>query len=107
MLCVVLESWRSPHMAPVRKLTDRVVGNDELERVIAEGEAAGRIANLRQVRDYMCHRDRRDYWGGRLAAIAPGALDFHLRLQRAFNRLSLLTLRGLNQAGSGDPPGFR
>ena len=33
MLYVVLESWRSTHMAPVRELTDRVVGSYELERV--------------------------------------------------------------------------
>lgn len=82
-------------------LTDRVVGNAELERVIADGEAAGRVANLREVRNYMCHRDHRDYWQGRSAAIAEGALEFHLALQRAFNRLTLLTLRRLNAAGDG------
>ncbi|MFN2504279.1 MAG: hypothetical protein ABR540_08620 [Acidimicrobiales bacterium] len=102
MLYVALESWRSTQMAPVRELTDRVVGNAQLEDLISEGEASGRVANLRQVRDYMCHRDRRDYWEGRLAAIAGGAFDFHLALQRAFNRLTLLTLRNLNQAEAGD-----
>lgn len=106
MLYVVLESWRSKQMAPVRALVDSVVGTDELERVIADGEAAGRVANLRSVRDYMCHRDRRDYWEGRLAAIAEGALQFHLGLQREFNRVTLLTMRRLNETDAqGTSPG--
>lgn len=106
MLYVVLESWRSKQMAPVRALVDSIVGTDELERLIADGDAAGRVANLRHVRDYMCHRDRRDYWEGRLAAIAQGALQLHLGLQREFNRVTLLTMRHLNQAdaGQGTPP---
>lgn len=106
MLYVVLESWRSKQMAPVRALVDSVVGTDELERLIGDGEAAGRVANLRHVRDYMCHRDRRDYWEGRLAPIAEGALQFHVGLQRAFNELTLLTMRRLNDldARREDPP---
>lgn len=91
-LYVLVEAWRSPQMAPVREYVRSVVSIDELEAVLLAGEEDGSLAKMRDVRHYMCHRDRRQYWDdGRLAPC--GQVQYHVKLQSAFSKVLFAAVR--------------
>src|SRR5207245_34850 len=72
-LYVLSEAWKSQ---PIRHAQLRALARDEydaVEALLAAAVADGRMDNLRQVRDFMCHRDRREYWDtGHVAAALIG-----------------------------------
>ena len=96
-LYVLVEAWQSPQMAPVREYIGSVVSLDELTSLLKTGKTDGSLARMRETRNYMCHRDRREYWDdGRLAVC--GQLDYHVRLHRAF---SVVLLGAMKAAATG------
>jgi len=79
-------------MRETRAYVASVVTDARVEEILAEGEASGAIKSLRAVRDYMCHRDRREYWNaGRMAP--AGNLEFNMRLHDEFSRVLLAAMR--------------
>ncbi len=97
-LYILVECWRSEQMAPVRECVYALVPDCRIDELLREGDQDGRIAKLRDVRHYMCHRDHREYWDeGRLAV--AGELEFNSRLHSEFGRVLLLALRTAPAAG--------
>ena len=91
-LCVLIESWRSSQMAKVRDYVASVTPVDELTKLLDTGQADGSLARMREVRNYMCHRDRRKYWDdGRLVVV--GQLDYHMKVHAAFSEVLLAAVR--------------
>ena len=85
-LYVLVECWRSQQMREVRDFIQTKIPDCQIVQLLREGEKNGAIKALREVRDYMCHRDRRTYWDtGRLAV--AGNFDFNMRLHAEFSRV--------------------
>lgn len=96
-LYVLVEAWRSDHMAKVRAYVASVASLDELTALLDAGQADGRLRKMYQTRSYMCHRDRRRYWDdGRLAVC--GQLDYHVKVHAAFSRVLLGAIQQLEVA---------
>lgn len=91
-LYVLVEAWQSNPMEPVREHVSQAVDCSALDRMIDELSAEGDLAKMREVRDYMCHRDRREYWDVGRTALA-GLLPKHLALHDAFGAMLLEALR--------------
>lgn len=77
-LYVLVESWRSDAMAPVRTHISVVADTSSLHRLLDQGDRSGDIQKMRETRDYMVHRDRRQYWDAARLAVM-GQLPFHSR----------------------------
>lgn len=91
-LYVLVESWRADSMSEVRDFVRTTTDVSELEAVLEEGAKNGSVEKLQQVRHYMCHRDRREYWDpGRLGVLLQ--LDYNVRLHMAFSRVLLAAMR--------------
>jgi hypothetical protein len=91
-LNVLVESWRSAQMKEVRSYIASVISTAGLDATLLEGDSSGDLTKMRATRDYMCHRDRREYWDpGRLAVL--GRLEFHDRLHMEFSKLLLAAMR--------------
>lgn len=85
-LYVLIESWRSQPMTPVREYVKTCADISRLEEVLRVGDENGAIRKMRNVRDYMCHRDRREYWDtGRTDVLLQ--LDFNSTLHSAFGEV--------------------
>jgi hypothetical protein len=91
-LYVLLEAWQASQVAPVRAYVGALVGTAELDAMIAEGTQHGHIGKLREARDYMCHRDRREYWDAGSLAQANNP-ESNRRLHNAFGVTLLGALR--------------
>lgn len=103
-LYVVVEAWRSATGAQ-RSLVQGVVPDDveQVERLLRAGDDLGCLDHLRSTRDYMCHRDRREYWdSGRIAVATPGMFRWALALDRSFAAVTLNALTGLQSSESPD-----
>ena len=95
-LYVLVEAWQSTRMAPIRAYVDTVTATGELNRLLQLGETDGSVAKMRDARNYMCHRDRREYWDdGRLAVC--GQLDYHMKLYAAFSQVLLAAMKSTNR----------
>ena len=95
-LYVLIEAWESAQMSPVREYIATVTSTRGVEDLIAQGRANGDIAKMFNVRSYMCHRDRREYWDqGRIGVL--GQLECHLNIHNAFSKLLLTAMRGVNE----------
>lgn len=91
-LYVLVEAWRSSQNAAVRAYVESVVPLRELTTLLDAGEADGSLAKMQETRNYMCHRDRREYWDdGRLAVC--GQLEYHVKLYAAFSQVLLAAMR--------------
>lgn len=91
-LYVLVEAWRADGASSLRQTAGTAKAFPALEATLCEGDSCGLIKGMRNTRDYMCHRDRREYWdAGRVAPF--GNLEFHTRLHMAFGNL-LLELLG-------------
>ena len=91
-LYVLVEAWQSARMAPVRAYVGTVIPTGELNQLLKLGETDGSLAKMRDARNYMCHRDRREYWDdGRLAVC--GQLDYHVKLHTAFSQVLLAAMK--------------
>ena len=79
-------------MEPVRAHLANVLDCAELESTIARLESQGDLAKMREVRDYMCHRDKRAYWDqGRVAVV--DMLHKNQELHDRFGKTLLKALR--------------
>jgi hypothetical protein len=89
-LYVLVESWRAKTMGAVRELVGSCTDVSKLETLLEEGDRIGAIERLQEVRHYMAHRDRREYWDkGRLGVLLQ--LDYNERLHMAFSEVLLAT----------------
>ncbi|MFN8626679.1 MAG: hypothetical protein U0587_11975 [Candidatus Binatia bacterium] len=59
-LYVLIEAWQSPQMDRVRAYVASVASIDELTSLLAAGQGDGSVAKMKETRNYMCHRDRRE-----------------------------------------------
>jgi len=99
-LYVLVEAWNSAQMAPVREYVSSVVSVHALQELLAAGKRKGHLRQMREVRNYMCHRDKRKYWDdGRLAVC--GQLEYHVKLHAAFSTVLLAAMRAGNDQGAG------
>ena len=90
-LYVLVEAWQSDQMASVREYAGKAVDCSPLNRMIDELNSRGELAKMREVRNYMCHRDRREYWdAGRVAVV--GLLPKTMALHDAFGATLLKAL---------------
>jgi hypothetical protein len=87
-LFVLVEAWQSPHMSGGKDYIASVIPIKEVDGLIEQGRADGSLTQMRNVRDYMCHRDRREYWNAGRLNIA-GQIGFHVALHQAFDRVFL------------------
>ena len=96
-LYVTIEAWRSANYDQRQMVRD--VSGPELElvdKLLCLGDDSGHLAHLRSTRDYMCHRDKREYWdSGRIAVATPGMFQWALTLDRAFSSMMLTAVRAL------------
>ena len=66
-LYVLVEAWQSDQMEPIREYLSSILNYTDLESTISRLESQGDLARMREIRNYMCHRDKRKYWNqGRL-----------------------------------------
>ncbi len=98
-LYVLVECWRSKHMTAARDYIRSVVPNCGIDDLLNEGEAKSLVGRLRDVRDYMCHRDRRQYWDEGRWAVAHG-LQYNMRLHSEFGRVLLMALQAEKALGA-------
>lgn len=91
-LYVLVEAWRSNPMAPVRGHISRVVDCSPLDDLIDELDSQGDLAKMCEVRNYMCHRDRREYWDEGRVKVA-GLLHNNYTLHDAFGEALAKALR--------------
>lgn len=99
-LYVTVEAWRSA--TEEQKQILRGVAASEVrlvEDLLHLGDASGHMDRLRSTRDYMCHRDKREYWdAGRVAVVEPGMFHWALDLDRALSAMTLAALGRLQTA---------
>ena len=93
-LYVLVEAWLSRPMTPVREHVSKVVDCSPLNRMIDELSSGGDLSKMCEVRNYMCHRDRREYWDDGRVAVA-GLLGKNYALHDAFGKTLLKALRSL------------
>ncbi|MBA7514789.1 hypothetical protein ES705_06824 [subsurface metagenome] len=89
-LFVLIEAWQSKSMSSTRDYIASFVSEDvaEVERLIQKAEEDSSLTKIRAVRDYMCHRDRREYWDeGRIAVV--GQLICNEEIFLAFRKMFL------------------
>jgi hypothetical protein len=89
-LYVIVEAWGSPQLDGARRFMAQVTSLEKVDATISSGDADGSIAKMREVRDYMCHRDRREYWDAGRVDVA-GQLAYHEELYGAFSEAFLAT----------------
>lgn len=100
-LGVLVEAWNAEAAATARVwLTSVGISTDGLAGLLRTGRRSGAVAALIETRNYMAHRDRREYWDdGRLQYMPH--IGFYWELHREFGGVLLLAMRALNaEAGS-------
>ncbi|MCX5643301.1 MAG: hypothetical protein NTZ17_01250 [Phycisphaerae bacterium] len=91
-LAVLIEAWRSGQMIPVVSHIRQNTDIGKLTQLLRGGEKDGSIAQIRETRHYMFHRDKREYWDdGRLGPV--GNLKYNMELHDAFSHVLLNTMR--------------
>lgn len=85
-LYVLVEAWRAPAMASGKAYIKSITPIDQIYKLIEQGKTDGSLTKMRNVRDYMCHRDKREYWDAGRTDVA-GQLTFHNALHSAFSRV--------------------
>ncbi len=91
-LFVLVEAWEAKANLGARADIDSVVDTSELSELLDRGHNEGKIDSMRELRNYMAHRDGRGYFEGGRFELA-GAFDFHLELHAAFDVVLLEALR--------------
>jgi len=90
-LYVLVEAWRAEAMAPGKAYIESITSIDQIDSLIEQGKNDDSLTKMRQVRDYMCHRDKREYWDAGRTDVA-GQLAFHKALHDAFSQVFLAVL---------------
>jgi hypothetical protein len=69
-LFVLIEAWEAPANATTVKEIGRRTACGRLAQLIRQSHRSGLWTQMKDTRDYMCHRDRRALWDdGRLAVV--------------------------------------
>ena len=100
-LYVLIEAYqRSPsaHLADLARLVP--TEQAEVDRLLCDDD---RVTALREVRNYMSHRDMRRYYDVGRLAVAHVGLEWHRTLESAFAKMLLL---GLRRARAEDAAGI-
>ena len=87
-LYVLVEAWRAPAMASGKAYIKSITSIEQIDKLIEQGKIDGSLNKMRNVRDYMCHRDKREYWHAGRTDVA-GQLAFHNALHTAFSQVFL------------------
>ena len=87
-LYVLIEAWCSPIGASAKSYMGSKANLNAVEDLISNGKTNGSISKMRNVRDYMCHRDKREYWDAGRIDVA-GQLTYHEALHQAFSDVFL------------------
>ena len=87
-LYVLVEAWRAGAMTPGKTYIKSITPIDQIDDLIKQGKTDGSLAKMRNVRDYMSHRDKREYWDAGRTDVA-GQLAFHNALHNAFSQVFL------------------
>ena len=93
-LYVQIEAWQSRAMLGARSymMARAPIATHDIDRVIAEGKRNSNLAKMRNVRDYMCHRDKRAYWdAGRVDV--TGQLAYHEAVCQVFSTAFLAVVK--------------
>jgi hypothetical protein len=100
-LYVLVEAWQSKLMAPVKGRLAAVVDLSELKALLKLRTRDNTLEGMRDVRDYMVHRDKKRYWDlGRTAQI--GGLAEHESMHQAFGRMLLRAIAWAKQSAPQD-----
>jgi len=97
-LYVLIEAWHSPAGDRAKFYMKSKADLMGVEEIISKGENEGSISKMRNVRDYMCHRDKREYWDAGRIDIA-GQLDYHEALHRQFSNVFLESFKQYKELG--------
>ena len=89
-LYVLIEAWRSSIGAMAISYMRSKTDLSEVDEIISKGEKDGSISKMRNVRDYMSHRDKREYWDAGRIDVA-GQLEYHEALHSKFSKAFLET----------------
>ena len=89
-LYVLIEAWLSPIGAMAKSYMGSKTDLSEVDDIISKGKEDGCISKMRNVRDYMSHRDKRDYWDAGRIDVA-GQLGYHNSLHSKFSKAFLET----------------
>lgn len=93
-LYVLVEAWNAGSSRGVRTYAGTLTSTVGLVEVLRSIRRSGHLRRMEETRNYMCHRDRREYWdAGRTAAI--GAAEENLRVYRAFSDMFLAAFRAM------------
>lgn len=88
---VLIEAYKNSPAAYLVELARLVPAeHDVVERLLRD---ADRVANLRDVRDYMSHRDLRRYYDAGRLAVAHVGIQWHRTLETAFATMLLMGIR--------------
>ena len=87
-LFVLVEAWRASAMASGKAYIRSITPIDQIDKLIEQGKTDGSLTKMRNVRDYMCHRDKREYWDAGRTDVA-GQLAFHNAVHSAFSQVFL------------------
>lgn len=89
-LYVLIEAWRSPIGGMAKSYMDSKTDLSEVDDIISKGENDGSVAKMRNVRDYISHRDKREYWDSGRIDVA-GQLEYNEALHNSFSKSFLET----------------
>ena len=87
-LYVLVEAWRAEAMSPGKVYIESITPIDQIDSLIEQAKNDDSLTKMRKVRDYMCHRDKREYWDPGRTDVA-GQLLFHKALHNAFSQVFL------------------
>ncbi len=91
-LYVLIEAWHSSIGTLAKSYMGSKTDLSEVDDIIFKGKKDDRIARMKNVRDYMSHRDKREYWDAGRIDVA-GQLEFHEVLHRNFSKVFLETFK--------------
>lgn len=101
-LYVLVEAWQATSMASVRESIGAMVDTSRLGAMIHEAKEDGRLDKMLETRNYMCHRDRREYWDlGRTSVV--GQLEFHDALHDEFSEIFKAVARAIRDSDDSEP----
>lgn len=95
-LAVLVESWHSEQMLPVREFVNSITKTESLTELLRRGRRDGSIEKMMETRHYMFHRDQRELLDkGREGPI--GGLEYHCELHNTFADILLAAVKELPQ----------
>jgi hypothetical protein len=89
-LYVLIEAWRSPIGVMAKSYMDSKTDLSKVDDIISKGENDGSVDKMRNVRDYMSHRDKREYWDSGRIDVACQVI-YNEALHHSFSKAFLET----------------